>query len=333
MAVENAFYEEVLQEALTERDMELQERELPEINIGEALPVTEGLDFALEYVDFGVTDVVGSVKDGIIGNKTNSLKTIDSDIQWFKAPVAQWAKAATWTQQELEKIAKLNINLQTKKQDDLYANALSTIQYAGYVGHEDVKGQEGLLTGSGVQVIVESTGKTIAAMTAEEFISMVLTAYNVAWAKSGYRIQPTHIAMDAADFMLAMQKFDTNSVIVGVDLLPVSAMDRIMAALRKASGNDNFSITFVKVPSGFARGIATGKTRLAIYTYDEDYIEMKVHMPELLPVRPRDLLTYECGYRSAFGGAMWKQPQSAVYVDYTTSPATQTLSAPKAKSK
>ncbi|WP_392738791.1 DUF2184 domain-containing protein [Serratia ureilytica] len=316
MAMETAYFEEVLQESLTERDTQLQEKELPELNIGEALPITEGLDFALEYVDFGVTDVRGSLKDGIIGNKTNSLKTIDSEIEWLKAPVGQWAKAATWTQQELEKIARLNINLQTKKQDDLYANAMATIQYAGYVGHQGVKGQEGLLTGARVEVIADKTGKTIKEMSAEEFISLVLDAYNVAWAKSGYRIQPTHIAMDASDFMLAMQKFDTNSVIVGVDLLPVSAMDRIMAALRKASGNDAFSITFVKVPSTFAQQITKGKHRLAIYTYDEDYLEMKVHMPELLPVRARDLLTYECGYRSAFGGAMWKQPQSAVYVDY-----------------
>ncbi len=103
MAMETAYFEEVLQESLTERDTQLQEKELPELNIGEALPITEGLDFALEYVDFGVTDVRGSLKDGIIGNKTNSLKTIDSEIEWLKAPVGQWAKAATWTQQELEK--------------------------------------------------------------------------------------------------------------------------------------------------------------------------------------------------------------------------------------
>lgn len=208
--------------------------------------------------------------------------------------------------------------MQTKKQDDLYANALSTIQYAGYVGHGAVKGQEGLLTSGAVQVI-DGGKKSIKDMTAEEFVSLVLGAYNTAWSKSGYRIQPTHIAMDSSDFMLAMQKFDTNSVIVGVDLLPVSAMDRILAALRKASGDDSFSVTFVKVPSGYARQINDGKTRLVVYTYDEDYLEMKVHMPELLPVRQRDLLTFECGYRAAFGGAMWKQPQSAVYVDYKTS--------------
>lgn len=68
---------------------------MPEINIGEALPVKEGLDYSLDYVDFGVSEVMGSVKDGIIGNKTNSLKTIDSDIEWLKAPVGQWAKSAT----------------------------------------------------------------------------------------------------------------------------------------------------------------------------------------------------------------------------------------------
>lgn len=323
MAFESTDFEEVLQEALTERDTQLQEKELPEINIGEAIPVKDGLDFALDFVDFGVSSAVGSVKDGIIGNKTNSLKTIDSEIEWLKAPVANWAKAATWTKQELEKVARLNINLQTKKLDDLYANALSTIQYAGYVGHTGVKGQEGLLTGKAVQLLTDASNKSIEEMTSDEFVKLVLDAYNAAWRKSGYRIQPTHVAMDASDFMLAMQKFDPNSTIVGADLLPVAAMDRIMAALRKASGNESFSITFVKVPSNYAVGIKQGKTRLAIYTYDEDYVEMEVHMPELLAVRQRDLLTYEGGYRSAFGGAMWKQPQSAVYVDYKSSPAPQ----------
>ena len=48
MPMESADFEEVLQEALTERDMQLQEKELPEINIGEALPVKDGLDFSLE---------------------------------------------------------------------------------------------------------------------------------------------------------------------------------------------------------------------------------------------------------------------------------------------
>lgn len=321
MPIETAYFEEALTEALTERDLQLQEKELPEINIGEAIPVNEGLDFAQEYEEYGRTEVMGSVRDGIIGNKTNSLVTIDSEVEMEKAPVAYWGKAATWTTQQVEKLVKVGINLPTKKQDDLYANALATIQYAGYIGHNAVKGQEGLLTSKLIQVIPEKSKKTIADMTADEFIAMVLDAYNVAWSNSGYRVQPSHIAMDAADFMLAMQKFDTNSVIVGVDLLPVSAMDRIMAALKKASGDNAFSITFVKIPAEYAREINKEKTRLAIYTYDDDYVEMKVHMPELLAVRQRDLLTFECGYRAAFGGAMWKVPASAVYVDYKTSPS------------
>lgn len=320
MAIETAFFEEALQEALTERDLQLQEKTLPEINIAEAIPVNEGLDFIQEYVEYGRTEVMGSVYDGIIGNKTNSLVTIDSEIEMEKAPVAYWGKAATWTTQQVEKLGAIGFNLPSKKQDDLYANALATIQYGGYRGHGKVKGQEGLLTGSHVEIIPDTSKKTVADMTAEQFIKMILDAYNVAWAASGYRVQPTHIAMDAADFMLAMQKFDTNSAIVGVDLLPISAMDRVMAALRKASGDNAFSINFVKIPSEYAREVEKGFTRLVIYTYDEEYVEMKVHMPELLAVRQRDLLTYECGYRSAFGGAMWKVPASAVYVDYKSSP-------------
>lgn len=316
MAFEAVDVQEIIEQSLTERDEVLQEKQLPEINIAEAVPVEEGLDFALEYVDFGVRSVMGSVKDGIIGNKTNSLKTIDSDIEWMKAQVGQWAKAATWTTQEVEKITRLGMDLPTAKQDDLYANALATIQYSGYVGHEGVKGQVGLLTSDQVQLVTDASGKTLTEMTSDEVVDFILGAYNAAWKKSGYRVQPTTIAIDAEDYMIIMQKFSNGGVIVGTDLLPVSAMDRIMAALRKASGNDSFNVELVRVPSRYAVGIKSGKTRLAVYTKDSELLEMKVHMPELLPVRQRDLLTFECGYRAAFSGCMWKQPQSAVYVDY-----------------
>lgn len=310
----------ILEESLTERDTQLQETELPEITVQDALPIDFNLDINAEFFEFGITKVQGSIRDGLIGNKTNSLKTLDADIEYRSAPVAVWAKAATWTQQEVGKIARLGVDVVRTKQDALYANAMATIQYAGFLGHQDAKGQEGLLNSSAVPT---GTGvnKTIAAMTAQEFIDLILNAYGKAWAASGYRIQPTHIAMDAEDFMTAMSKFDTSGAIVGVDLLPLSAIDKIMAALRKSSGNDNFTVEFVKVPSQFARGITTGKARIAVYTSDANYVEMKVYSPTVLEVRQRDLLTYESGYLAGFTGALWKQPQSAVYVEYNVTPA------------
>lgn len=314
-------YAQVLEASLTERDTQLQETEFPEIMIAEALPIDFSLDLALEYVEFGVISANGSVRDGLIGNKTNSLKTLDADIEYRKATVATWGKAATWTELEVKKIDRLGLDVVKTKQDALYANAMATIQYAGFLGHQDARGQEGLLNGVGVPHGADSA-KTIKAMTAQEFIDFILNAYNKAWSASGYRIQPTHIAMDAADFMEAAGKFDTGGAVVGLDLLPLSALDKIMAALRKTSGNDNFSVTFVKVPSNYAREIVAGKARVAVYTSDSNYIEMKVHSPEILAVRQRDLLTYESGYITGFSGALWKQPQSAVYVDYTVTPAT-----------
>lgn len=316
MAYENVDYSDVVTEQLLERDLKLQEKELPSINIGEAIPVTEGLDFGVDEWEFGVTKTMGSVKNGVIGVKTTSLETVDSDIEAKKAPVVQWAKGLVYTQQEVEKGNRLGINIPTKKQDALYSNALATIQYGGYLGHEQVKGQEGLLTGTDVNIFNDTSKKSIKDMTSEEFVSMLLTGYDKVWSRSNYTIQPTHIAIDAADFMAAMQKFDPNAAIVGADLLPIAAMDRVMAALRKASQNDKFNINFVRVPAGYAKQAVKDKTRLAIYTHDEDYLEMKVHMPELLAVMKKDLLSYMSGYRSAFTGAMWKEPKSAQYVDY-----------------
>ena len=314
MAYENVDYSDIITEQLLERDKQLQEKKLPEINIGKAVPVTEGLEFGVEEFEYGVTEVRGSVKNGVIGIKTTSLETIDSEIIYKKAPVVQWAKGLIYTQQEVEKAQHLGINLPLKKQNDLYSNSLATIQYAGYLGHEQATWQEGLLTGKNIDIHVEK--KSFKDMTCTECVDLILLVYKKVWARSNYTVQPTHIAMDASDFMELMQKFDPNSTIVGVDLLPIAAMDKIMAALRKASKNDKFNIEFVRIPADYAKTINEGTTRLVVYTYDEDYLEMKVHMPELLETHRKDLLTYQSGYRSAFSGVMWKEPKSAQYLDY-----------------
>lgn len=321
MAFIQGQYGEVLEQALTERDTQLQESQFPDIIIPDALPIDFNLDLSFDYTEFGILNAAGGVRDGLIGTKTNSLKTIESDITFAKAPVAVWAKAETWTELEVQKIQRIGLDAVKIKQDALFANAMATIQYAGFLGHQDSPGQEGLLNGASVPHGTD-LNKTIAAMTAQEFIDFILGAYNTAWAASGYRIQPTHIAMDAADFMVALSKFDTGGAVVGLDLLPLSAIDKILAALRKTTQNDNFTLEFVRVPSNYARNIVTGKSRVAVYTYSPDYVEMRVHSPEVLAVRQRDLLTYESGYLSGFSGALWKQPRSAVYVDYTVTPPT-----------
>lgn len=318
MAIETGVFAGVLEEALTERDTQLQEKELPEIVINEALPIENQSDLFIEFVEYGVTSVHGSIDDGLIGNKTNSLKTIDSDIEMFRATWAHWGKAAVWTEAEAAKVAKLGIDAVRTKQDALFNNAMATVQYAGFLGHKQAKGQEGLLNSTTVTV-TNTVNKTIAAMTAQEVIDMVLGAYGAVWKRTGYRQAPTAIGFDAEDFMALMSKFDTGGAIVGVDLLPLSALDKIMAALRKSSGNENLTVEFIKIPSNYARGIVNGKTRMVVYTKDADAVSMRVYAPEILPVRQRDLLTYESGYQAGFSGALWKQPLSATYVDYNTS--------------
>lgn len=318
MAIETGVFAGVLEEALTERDTQLQEKELPEIVINEALPIENQSDLFIEYVEYGVTSVHGSLDDGLIGNKTNSLKTIDSDIEMFRATWAHWGKAAVWTEAEAAKVAKLGIDAVRTKQDALFNNAMATVQYAGFLGHKQAKGQEGLLNSTTVTV-TNTVNKTIAAMTAQEVIDMVLGAYGAVWKRTGYRQAPTAIGFDAEDFMALMSKFDTGGAIVGLDLLPLSALDKIMAALRKSSGNENLTVEFIKIPSNYARGIVNGKTRMVVYTKDADAVSMRVYAPEILPVRQRDLLTYESGYQAGFSGALWKQPLSATYVDYNTS--------------
>ena len=48
MAIETGVFAGVLEEALTEHDLQLQEKELPEIVINEALPIEQESDLLIE---------------------------------------------------------------------------------------------------------------------------------------------------------------------------------------------------------------------------------------------------------------------------------------------
>lgn len=321
MAIQDLVTSEVIAEALTEADLTLQEREYPEINIREAIPVSDTLEKGLEYSKFGIIGTRGSLDDGLIGNRTTSLIEVGTEIEFKKAPAEDWAKMAEWNVVELEKAARFGISLDTARLDTVYQNALGTIQKAGYLGHKQSKDQEGLLTGASVQIVAPAVNKTIADMTADEAVTFILDAYDKSYAKSGYTVMPNKIAIDSRDLMLLMGKFST-SVVVGIDGMPFSALDKITAALRKASGNDTFSVEFVKVPMNFAQKVKNATTsRLVVYSYNEAYVDMEVMMPEMVSEISHGLLTFQAGYRARFTGARWKEPESAVYVDYPITPA------------
>ena len=322
MAIEDLVTSEVIAEALTEADVTLQEREYPEINIREAIPVSDTLEKGLEYSKFGIVGTRGSLDDGLIGNKTSSLIEVGTEIEWKKAPAEDWAKMAEWNVVEVEKAARFGVALDTARLDTVYQNALATIQKAGYRGHKQSKNMEGLLTGASVEQVAPAVNKDLNAMTADEVVTFILSAYDKAYAKSGYTVMPNKIAIDSRDLMIIMGKFST-SVVVGIDGMPFSALDKITAALRKASGNDTFSVDFVKVPMQFAQKVKNATTsRLVVYSYNEAYVDMEVMMPELITEISHGLLTFQAGYRSRFTGARWKEPDSAVYVVYPITPTT-----------
>lgn len=319
MAIGDLVISGVIAEALTEADLKLQEREYPEINIAEAIPVSETLEKGLEHSKFGIMGVRGSLDDGLIGNKTTSLIEVGTDIEFKKAPAEDWAKMAEWNLVEVEKAVRYGVAIDTTRLGAVYDNALATLQKAGYLGHKASKGQEGLLTGADVEKLAPAVDKTLNAMTADEVVTFILDAYDKAYAKSGYTVMPNKIAIDSRDLMIIMGKFST-SVVVGIDGMPFSALDKITAALKKASGNDTFSVDFVKVPMKFAQKVKNATTsRLAVYSYNDAYVDMEVMMPELLTEINHGLMSFQAGYRTRFTGARWKEPESAVYVDYKIS--------------
>lgn len=263
----------------------------------------------------GLTDKIhfevesaSDLDDGLIGDKTTDVDTVDVEFADRRSPIVAWGKGVTYTQRELEICSRLNIDVDTQKLRVLRQNADQTLQKVAFVGHGRDKRIKGLLNGTGIAAKPIKVAKTFEAMTGDEAASCVVDMFKTVLESTKLIAAPDTMALPMMDFVeLAVKPRGE-----GRD---TSVLEYVREKLKAAAGK---SVEIKGIPLTYAdKAGAGGKKRAIAYINSPQHVVFDIPVPpDLLDTRQKGLLAWQTGMRMDFGGVSFLEPQSAVYADY-----------------
>ncbi|MCK3654229.1 hypothetical protein A4G19_10605 [Pasteurellaceae bacterium Macca] len=298
----------VLRTALTEVSKNISQTKYPEITFPQFVPVdSSGNPLMDEKLHFSA-DISGDLDNGLITYNTNNFDQVGVSFNHTRTPVVTWAKTVQWQDIELAKAAALGFALDTQKLMALNQNAHQTLQKVAFLGHAQETRLKGLLNNPNVEVYKPTLKKAIKAMTFEESVKFFEELFLRAMEKT-YRIDtPNTFAIDAMDYAyLGLLTRDKS-------LTDTTALDHLTKILSGAAGK---AVSIKPLPSNYGELVTDGKHRAIAYVKDANYVVMDIpQSPTVLGAAKKGLMTYESGLKMVFGGVTFKEPESALYVDY-----------------
>lgn len=250
--------------------------------------------------------------DGLIGDKTTSIDTVDVDFKPNDAPIVAWSKGVTYTLRELEICARLNIQVDTQKLRVLRQNADQTLQKVAFVGHARDKRVTGLLNSPLVKPVKALKGSTgsldFAGMDGDQMAAALIDMFNAILEKTELIAAPDTLALPLTDFVHAA----TTPRGEGRD---TSVLEYVTEKLKAAAGRP---VDIRGIPLKYAdKAGVGGKKRAIAYINSPQHVVFDVPVPpETLDAQPKGLLAWQTGMRMDFGGVTFLEPQSAAYFDY-----------------
>ncbi|WP_439290800.1 major capsid family protein [Lonepinella koalarum] len=298
----------ILKTALTEVSKQINQTKYPEIVFPQFVYVDgSGSPLMDERVHFSA-DITGDLDTGLITYNTNNFDQVGVTFSHSRTPVVTWAKTVQWQEIELAKAAALGVNLDTQKIMALNQNAHQTLQKVAFLGHAQDTRLKGLLNSPDVEIYQPKATKAIGAMTFEESVQFFEELFLRALEKT-YRIDaPNTFAIDAMDYAHLGLLTRDNAI------NDTTALDHLNKVLSGAAGK---AVSIKALPSDFGTLVTSGKHRAIAYINDQNYVSMDVpQSPTVLGAMKKGIMTYESGLKMVFGGVTFKEPQSALYVDY-----------------
>lgn len=299
----------VLRSALTEVSKQITETKYPDIVFPQFTYVDQSGNPLMEEKMHFSADVTGDLDDGLISYNTNNFDQVSVTFNHSRSPIVTWAKTVQWQEIELKKAALLGVQLDTRKIMALNQNAQQTLQKVAFLGHGKDTRLEGLLTSSKVEKYTPTkVTKAIQAMNFDEAVKFFEELF-LRGAEKTYRIAvPDTFAIDSMDYahlgFLEREKGLSES----------SALD---ALTKKLSGAAGKAVSIKALPSNFGEKVTSGKHRAIVYINDQNYVAMDLpQAPTVLGAAKKGIMTYESGLQMTFGGVTFKEPDSALYVDY-----------------
>ena len=274
------------------------EREYPEVQLANFVPITQKGDESIDALDYGEIEGTQDLENGLIDENTTSLETEDLSITAKKGLYLSWAKSAVYTSEAVARAKRLDIELDTAKLSNLERVALLTMQKTALVGHTKLPAVQGV---------------AISAMTGAEARAFFLSLIEFGYEQNGGLLIPNTIAIDSKDLMALASKYDNS---IGAVNGGVNALTAIKEALSQSTGVD---VNIVGIPLGFAQGLGggKGKNRAVVYTKSEDVLSTDWALsPTAMQPFQRSVLSWEIAVKAKFTGTLIRQLDKVAYVNY-----------------
>lgn len=257
------------------------------------------------------TSTGGDFEAGLITTNVNAIPVVEVEFNAQENVLVDWVQKVQYNQLEIEQAQTLGIALDAQKLLELDRFANNGLQQIAFIGSTKEKDLTGLLNAKAVQAINAGTGKVkvnknVSEMSFNEILEFFKGILLTSLEKTNGIQAPDTILLDSND--LAALAF------VNKENTDMTALDALNKALNGATGHN---VTIRAVPMGFAKKITAGKTRAVIYSNNSQDVVFDVPMaPQTLTPYQTNALEYETGIRMVFGGVVFKNPESAIYVDY-----------------
>lgn len=261
----------------------------------------------MEKLHFSV-ESASDLDDGLVGDKTTSIDTVEVDFKPGSAPIVSWAKGVTYTLRELEVCARLKIDVNIEKMRVLRQNADQTLQKVAFLGHARDTRIKGLLNSDLVEAVGIKGGKPFANGTADENAAALIDMFTRVLTSTDLIAAPDTLAIPMLDYVtLGSQPRGE-----GRD---TTVLKYVTDALAGIAGKP---VNLKPIPLKLADTAGVGgKKRAIAYINDAQHVVMDVPSPpEVLDVQPKGLLAWQTGIRMDLGGVTFLEPQSAKYIDY-----------------
>lgn len=302
----------LLEQAAIDFDKTFETQEYPDVQLGKFLTITNSGNEQTTEVLYGEQKGTQDLDNGVIDENTTSLETEDVYVAAKKMGYIDWAKSAVYTSKGVVRAAKLGIQLDTVKLENLRGVCLRTIQKTVLAGHERRTDVTGLINNPSVNVHDLTKGKPISEMTGGEARKFFIDLIKLGYQASDQIVMPNTIAIDNMDLLTLSGLYDA-SITNGVS--NVNALQAIKQALNELAGQD---ISIVGIPMGFAQGKGKRRAnRACVYVNDESTVFTDWALPPTTgDVFQRSPLSWEIPVEAQFTGAIIRKLDRFVYVDY-----------------
>ena len=306
--------QDLLEQTATEFNNTFEEKEYPDINLGQFLTIKQEGTRESEKKAYGEIDGTQDLDNGLIDENTTSLETEDVNITAKKMAYIDWAKAVVYTELAVIRANKIGIKLDTAKLENLRDVALRTIQKTVLAGHAIRKDVTGMINNSSVNTfdLTGSSYKALGEMTGPEARQFMLNLVRYAYEGSGQIVMPNTIAIDSADLMYLSGLYD-NALTNGQ--ANINALTAIRQSLNEYAG---INVEILGIPMGFAKGKGKSKgNRAIVYVNDAATVYTDWALaPSAGQPYQRSSVSWEIPVQAQFTGAIISQLDRYFYVDY-----------------